>query len=71
MKGAPAMNLNQLIHREGVERLRAVHAACDPSREAHLRLAELYRDRIDGRRRGSLRDAAGLAPALALVAPGL
>ena len=60
------MDLNQLIHREGVERLRAVHAACAPSRAAHLCLAALYRDRIDGRRRRSLRDAAA-GPALALV----
>ena len=55
------MDLNQLIHREGVERLRAVHAACTGSRDAHLGLAELYRDRIDLRRRAA-NDAAGPAP---------
>ena len=62
------MDLNQLIHREGVERLRALYAACTGARDAHLDQAELYRDRIDGHRRRSLRDAAGLAPVL--VAPG-
>ena len=57
------MDLNQLIHREGVERLRAVHAACIESRDAHLGLASLYRDRIDFRRRTTL-DAARPGPAL-------
>ncbi len=57
------MNLNQLIHREGVERLRAVHAACAGSRDAHLGLADLYRDRIAFRRRATV-DAAGPGPAL-------
>jgi hypothetical protein len=45
------MDLNHLFHREGVERLRATAAACAPSRLAHLGLANLYRDRIDVRRR--------------------
>jgi hypothetical protein len=60
------MDLNHLIHREGVERLRALAAACTLARDAHLGLADLYRDRIDVRRRAAL-DAAGptlLAPAL-------
>lgn len=57
------MDLNHLIHREGVERLRAIHAACTVSRDAHLGLANLYRDRIDGRRRAMLQ-AAGLGPML-------
>lgn len=60
------MDLNQLIHREGVERLRAVYAACTVSREAHLGLAELYRDRIDLRRRAA-NDAAAPGPVLRAV----
>ena len=63
------MNLNQLIHREGEERLRAIAARCAPSRDAHLGLAGLYRDRIDGRHRRATLDAAGPAPGLA--PPGL
>lgn len=51
------MDLNQLYHREGVERLRAADAACAPSRQAHLDLAGFYRERIEG-----LRLAAGAAP---------
>ena len=60
------MDLNQLIHREGVERLRAVHAACTVSRDAHLGLADLYRGRIDLRRSAAL-DVAALRPALHAV----
>jgi hypothetical protein len=45
------MDLNHLLHREGVERLRAVAAACAAARDAHAGLADLYRDRIDFRRR--------------------
>ena len=56
------MDLNSLFQREGVERLRAAAAACAPSRIAHLGLADLYRDRIDFRRRAAL-DAAGPVPA--------
>ncbi|HYD12422.1 MAG TPA: hypothetical protein VEC11_06215 [Allosphingosinicella sp.] len=55
------MDLNALIHREGVERLRAIAAGCIASRDAHLGLADLYRDRIDIRRRATL-TAAGLGP---------
>ena len=44
------MDLTYLIHREGEERLRAVHAVCGQARDAHLVMAESYRDRIaDGR----------------------
>ena len=57
------MDLNHLHHREGEERMRADRAACPKSRAAHLDLANLYRDRIDVRRRIAL-DKAGLAPAL-------
>lgn len=45
------MDFNQLHHREGVERLRAQGTPCAEARRAHLALAGLYRDRIDGLRR--------------------
>ena len=57
------MDLNHLIFREGVERLRAAGALCAASRDAHLGLADLYRGRIDLRRRAA-NDAAGPRPAL-------
>lgn len=44
------MDLNQLIHRQGVERLRARTAACAAARAAHLGLADLFGARIDRRR---------------------
>jgi hypothetical protein len=47
------LDLNHLLHREGVERLRAMAADCAASRDAHLGLADLYRDRIDFRRRAA------------------
>lgn len=57
------MDLNYLIHREGEERLRAAHAACEKSRESHLAMADMFRDRIDFRRRADNRlDAAFPAP---------
>jgi len=59
------MDLNHLFHREGVERLRAAAAACIPSRDAHLGLADLYRDRIVARR------TAAVGPRLAFVASSL
>ena len=52
------MDLNHLFHREGVERLRAAAALCAPSRDAHLGLADLYRDRIAVRRRAAIVAAA-------------
>lgn len=60
------MDLNQLFHREGVERLRAAEAASAVARAAHLDLADLYRDRIDFRRRLATR-AAGFGPELRLL----
>ncbi|HEX8643182.1 MAG TPA: hypothetical protein VF702_04630 [Allosphingosinicella sp.] len=36
------MDMNDLYHRRGEERLRAGVAACEPSRSAHLDLAERY-----------------------------
>ena len=50
------MDLNYLIHREGVERLRAQQAASAKARDAHMALADIYRDRIDFRRRARLSD---------------
>ena len=40
------MDLDHLITREGEERLRAAAASCERSRDAHARLADLFRDRI-------------------------
>ena len=48
------MDLNQLFHREGEERLRASQASCGRSRTAHLALAYLFRGRINLRRRALL-----------------
>jgi hypothetical protein len=36
------MDMNYLYQRRGEERLRAVAAACEPSRAAHLDLADRY-----------------------------
>lgn len=40
------MDLNYLYHRHGVSLLRAGHAACEPSRRAHLSMARQYASRI-------------------------
>jgi hypothetical protein len=52
------VDLNYLLHREGVERMRADGAACVASRHAHLSLAGIFRDRIDGLRRDRVAAAA-------------
>lgn len=49
------MDLNILIHREGVERLRAQQASSRAAQLSHLGLADMYRDRIDFRRRTASR----------------
>ena len=59
------MDLNTLIHREGVERLRARQAAGRCAQLAHLGLADMYRDRIDFRRRAAWDDAGPGSAALA------
>ena len=41
------MEINELIHREGMERLREAQAMCMSSRVSHRGLAEGYRKRID------------------------
>lgn len=51
------MDLNHLIHREGEERLRADRASCDSSRAVHVALAEMFRDRIDFKRRAVMAEA--------------
>jgi hypothetical protein len=53
------MDLSHMIHRQGEERLRSLHAASADARALHRQLADLFRDRIDVRRR-VLRSAAGL-----------
>jgi hypothetical protein len=40
------MDFNYLYHRQQVERMRAAAAACEPSRVAHLDLADAYDDEI-------------------------
>ena len=45
------MDLNYLLLREQIERVRADKAACDNSRAAHRELAECYRTIIDEHRR--------------------
>lgn len=62
------MDLNYLLHREQVERMRADEAGCDESRAAHLGLAQGYRTMIDGQRRSRLA-AAGLTPDLRAPRP--
>lgn len=51
------MDLNILIHREGEERLRAQNAANRGAQIAHLAMADMFRDRIDFRRRTAQREA--------------
>lgn len=36
------MDLNYLYHRRGQSLMMAAHAACQPSRNAHLALADAY-----------------------------
>ena len=52
------MDLNYLLMREQIERARAERAACGQARAAHAGLADLYRGRIDLRRRTLQSDAA-------------
>lgn len=41
------MDLNYLLQREQVERVRAESASSDPARTAHMQLADLYRRQIE------------------------
>jgi hypothetical protein len=47
------MDLNYLLLREQIERVRAEKASCDNSRAAHRELAECYRALIDDHRGAS------------------
>ena len=58
------MDLNYLIQRESEERLRAHQAASQCASLAHSGLADMFRDRIDFRRRAGF---AGLGPDLRLA----
>ena len=58
------MDMNYLYQRRGEERLRAEVAACDPSRTAHLDLADRFGVLIR-----HARTSAGGEPGLAIVAP--
>lgn len=49
------MDLNYLYHRQQVSLLRAEHASCALSREAHSGLAKLYSGRIEQAKSGSPR----------------
>ena len=51
------MDLDYLIQREGEERLLAQTATSLGARIAHLGMADMFRDRIDFRRRTALSDA--------------
>jgi len=55
------MDLGHMIQREGEERLHAVGAASPDARKLHGQLADLFRDRIDFRRRILLAET-GLGP---------
>ena len=57
------MDLNYLLHRQGVERLRADRADCLEARAAHAELADLFGDLVEALRRRRLA-AAGLGPDL-------
>lgn len=44
------MDINYYLHREQIERVRAAAAECDEARAAHCRMADIYRERIEGYR---------------------
>jgi hypothetical protein len=50
------VEINELIHREGVERLREAGAKCAASRISHRGLADGYRKRIDALRAVNVAD---------------
>jgi hypothetical protein len=57
------MDINYLLQREQVERIRAEQAACANSRAAHRELAERYRALIEQNRREMPAGMTGLHPA--------
>lgn len=52
--GKGVMDLNYYLHREQVERIRADSADTQSVRDAHLELAELYRQQIEEYRAGRI-----------------
>lgn len=48
------MDLNYLLHRLQVERIRAENASCDEARRAHAQLATLYENAIETLTKGNL-----------------
>jgi len=49
------MDLNYLLQRQQIERIRAQNAACGEARRAHAELASLYERAIEERTMGRLR----------------
>jgi hypothetical protein len=49
------MDLNYLLHRQQIERIRAEFAASGEARQAHAELASLYEQAIEERTMGRLR----------------
>jgi len=49
------MDLNYLLHRQQIERVRAQNATCSEARRAHAELASLYELAIEERTMGRLR----------------
>lgn len=49
------MDLNYLLQRQQIERIRAQSAACDQARSAHAGLAALYEQAIERITEGKLR----------------
>lgn len=62
------MDFHYLVQREAEERLRAERAESNCARIAHENLADLYRDRIDFRRRTMIDDEPRAGPDLRPVA---
>lgn len=48
------MDLNYLLHRQQVERIRADNASCEEARRAHAQLARLYENAIQRLTKGNL-----------------
>ena len=55
------MDINYYLQREQIERVRADRAASPDARDAHERMAESYREQVEGYRRGLLQ-ATGAQP---------
>jgi hypothetical protein len=55
------MDINYLLQREQIERVRAERTTSAAARAAHQEMADRYRDMVEGQRR-SLLEAAGVSP---------